>query len=381
MNPVTGGPCQGIRNMIPELESKGYNNNVLCLDDPRADFVGHDSFKLIPLGPQKTAWQYSERLYPWLLEHLLKFDTVVVHGLWTYHGYAVNKAFKHLKKKHSQLPKLYVMPHGMLDPYFQKAETRKLKAVRNFIYWKVVEQHLVNNSNGILFTSETEMILARQSFKPYHPESEINVGYGIPKPPPFFQNMKNVFLQKCPALTAKSYILFISRIHEKKGVDILLSAYKKVKKENAALPALIIAGPGLDSDYGKKMIDASLTATDVHFINMLAGDAKWGAFYGCEAFILPSHQENFGIAVAEALACGKPVLITDKVNIWREITDCNAGFASNDDEAGIISLLKNWLQLSCNEKKEMSQNATECYHQHFAVEQAANKWVETIYLD
>ncbi len=58
---------------------------------------------------------------------------------------------------------------------------------------------------------------------------------------------------------------------------------------------------------------------------MLTGDLKWGAFRAAEAFVLPSHQENFGIAVVEALACGKPVLISDKVNIWREIVEDGAG--------------------------------------------------------
>ena len=63
---------------------------------------------------------------------------------------------------------------------------------------------------------------------------------------------------------------------------------------------------------------------------MLTGDAKWGAFFASEAFILPSHQENFGIAVAEALGCGKPVLLADKVNIAEEIAEDGAGLMELD---------------------------------------------------
>jgi hypothetical protein len=73
---------------------------------------------------------------------------------------------------------------------------------------------------------------------------------------------------------------------------------------------------------------------------MLSGAAKWGALYGCEAFVLPSHQENFGIAVVEALACGKPVLISDQVNIWREIVEDGAGLVEGDAEEGVEKLLR-----------------------------------------
>jgi hypothetical protein len=81
----------------------------------------------------------------------------------------------------------------------------------------------------------------------------------------------------------------------------------------------------------------------VHAVDMLSGAAKWGALYGCEAFVLPSHQENFGIAVVEALACGKPVLISDQVNIWREIVEDGAGLVEGDTEEGVEKLLRNFL--------------------------------------
>ena len=81
---------------------------------------------------------------------------------------------------------------------------------------------------------------------------------------------------------------------------------------------------------------------------MLTGHAKWGAFYGAEAFILPSHQENFGIAVVEALACGKPVLISKQVNIWHEIIEGGGGLVEEDTTAGTLRLLESWQRLSKN---------------------------------
>jgi glycosyltransferase involved in cell wall biosynthesis len=76
---------------------------------------------------------------------------------------------------------------------------------------------------------------------------------------------------------------------------------------------------------------------------MLSGAAKWGAYRSAEAFCLPSHQENFGLVVAEALACGCPVLITDQVNIWREVVDGGAGLAGADNVVGVTGLLSRWL--------------------------------------
>jgi glycosyltransferase involved in cell wall biosynthesis len=137
-----------------------------------------------------------------------------------------------------------------------------------------------------------------------------------------------------------------------------------------AFPDLVIAGPGWESRYGEEVrmlideVNRSIALTEhrtlnteprfgetaprqhfarVHAVGMLSGAAKWGALYGCEAFVLPSHQENFGIAVVEALACGKPVLISDQVNIWREIVEDGAGLVEGDTEEGVEKLLKKFL--------------------------------------
>jgi glycosyltransferase involved in cell wall biosynthesis len=95
----------------------------------------------------------------------------------------------------------------------------------------------------------------------------------------------------------------------------------------------------------------------VHWVGMLLGDAKWGAFAACDAFILPSHQENFGIAVAEALACGRPVLISDQINIAPEIAADGCGLVEPDTVAGTIRLLERWLALSLEHRKQMGDQA------------------------
>ena len=107
---------------------------------------------------------------PWLLSNLRRFDTVIVHGLWFYHTYAVFKVLKNIKKhkdKKLNVPKMFVMPHGMLDPYFQKTPGRKLKALHNWLYWKLIEGRILNEADGILFTCEKELNLAKETFSPY----------------------------------------------------------------------------------------------------------------------------------------------------------------------------------------------------------------------
>ncbi|RZJ93180.1 MAG: glycosyltransferase, partial [Hymenobacter sp.] len=146
-------------------------------------------------------------------------------------------------------------------------------------------------------------------------------------------------------------------------------------------PALVVAGPGLDTPYGQRLhqLAASLPqAANIFFPGMLTGAAKWGAFYGCEAFVLPSHQENFGIAVVEALACGKPVLISNQVNIWREIEAAQGGLVAADTLAGTKHLLESWYQLAEPARQAMRERAQAGYRQYFAVAPASQKLLKVL---
>jgi glycosyltransferase involved in cell wall biosynthesis len=109
---------------------------------------------------------------------------------------------------------------------------------------------------------------------------------------------------------------------------------------------------------------------------MLQGDAKWGALYGCDAFVLPSHQENFGIAVVEALACDRPVLISNQVNIWREIESARGGLIADDTPEGCVKLLSQWLQMSAEQKSEL--HPRDCYRKHFEVRGATETFANAL---
>ena len=115
------------------------------------------------------------------------------------------------------------------------------------------------------------------------------------------------------------------------------------------------------------------SGASICFPGMLQGDAKWGAFYGCEAFVLPSHQENFGIAVVEALACRKPVLISDQVNIYQEIANSGAGMVCRDTADGVNQMVRDWVGLPEGERREMQMAARRCFDELFEASKAAEK--------
>jgi len=389
MDPRTGGPCQGVRNLTPYMQEQGHQLEVVCLDDPAAEYLSKDRLCIHALGKGRGAWSYHPALRPWLNENLPRFDAVILNGLWQYPAYALSRA-----AQQPNSPPYFVFPHGMLDPWFQRARGRRLKAIRNWFYWKLIEERVIHNAEAVLFTCDEEMRLARESFRPYRPKREIVVGFGTPPSPEYHDGMAAAFAQKCPGLKGRPYFLFLSRIHPKKGVDLLIKAYAAIcRTPNSELrtPNLVIAGPGLDTPYGKQMqkLAAELCPPNsqlstpnsrpcIFWPGMLTGDAKWGALYWAEAFVLPSHQENFGIAVVEALACGTPVLISNQINIWREIAEDKAGLADNDTLAGVERLFHQWQNLSPAERAGMKQAARSCYDDRFHIVSAAKKLLATV---
>ncbi|MDP2548524.1 glycosyltransferase [Oceanobacter sp. 4_MG-2023] len=365
-----GGPAQGVRNLTSFYASMNVSPTVLTLDDKDDSLGNTDHLEVIRLGKGKGIFSYHPELVEWLKRHSHEYNSVVVHGLWQYHGYAVYKA---LKK--SNIP-YYVFPHGMLDPWFKHAYP--LKHLKKYIYWFLAQYSVLKNSKAVLFTCEEEKLLARESFWPYRVnESVVNYGTTITE---IAKNSKSDdFYTKYPELKNKIIFLFLSRIHEKKGCDLLIQAFAKIAKSNSDLH-LVMAGPdqtGWQADL-EKIADDYCIADRITWTGMIKNEMKWGAIKAAEVFILPSHQENFGISVAEALAVGTPVLISSKVNIWREIKEMNAGLVGDDTLEGTQKLLQAWLDLSENEKQIIKQNTVACYKQKFDISQAAKNLIELI---
>ena len=111
---------------------------------------------------------------------------------------------------------------------------------------------------------------------------------------------------------------------------------------------------------------------------MLTGDPKWGALRAAEAFILPSHQENFGLAVVEALACGKPVLISSRVNIWREVEADRAGLVGEDTLEGTAKLFNDWRALPPHERASTGRRARGSFESRFQIDRVTATLVEKL---
>lgn len=383
IDPNTGGVAKGVLSLFATLEEQSITSEIVTLDDPLMPLLSDKPYFIHALGPTTGIWQYSGKLMRWLKDNGKNFDAIIVNGIWLYHGYAI---WKLVKRMRNQQPKgkvapVLIMPHGMLDSYFQKAKGRRLKAIRNLLYWKLIERRVVNDADGLLFTCEIEMLEARKTFKSYKPRSEYNIGYGITPPPVYHESMTDAFNAECKGLNGSPYLLFLSRIHPKKGVDLLINAYIELKQSQPHLPRLVIAGPGLTTRFGKEMkkrSDNSIAGSDIFFTGMLTGDAKWGAFYGADAFVLPSHQENFGVAVVEALACSKPVLISNKVNIWMEIESSGGGIVETNNRAGTLNMMKQWIELSAAEKDKMRLKAKSVYESQFTMNKVGEKLIKIV---
>jgi len=369
MDPRTGGPSEGIRQIQKTLPNHGVKMDVVCCDEPDASWIHESGMKIHALGKGKGTYCYSKSLMPWLEQNVRKYDKVIVDGLWQYHGLATMRACTK-----SGVP-YYVYTHGMLDPWFKK--NYPLKHLKKWLYWPWAEYRVLKNARSVIFTCEEERRLARESFWLYRVNEEV-ASFGTAAPP-VDEGRSDIFLHAWPELRNKRIVLFLSRIHEKKGCDLLIQAFANVAKNNPSLQ-LVIAGPD-QTDWTadlKRQAEQLAISQRITWTGMLSGNLKWGAFYAAEAFILPSHQENFGIAVAEALGCGKPVLISNKVNIWREIqADC-AGIIANDDLAGTELLLNTWLSMNNDQRYQMSINSVKCFNDRFTVDAMASSLINIL---
>ena len=365
MNPDLGGPSEAIEQIGRSFQAAGIASDIATVDAPGATWGGTGVIRLGPgrLGP----YCYSDRLFSWLRANASHYSSVIVHGLWTYPGLATWRALSGTGTPY------YVFPHGMLDPWFK--HRYPLKHFKKQLYWPWAEYRVLRDARAVLFTTEEERMLARQTFARYQ-VNEAVVGFGISDPP---RSERAHFLRQFPQLQDKRIVLFLGRLHPKKGCDLLISAFATVASREPTL-RLVMAGPGQEGYQAELMRQAEQRgiADRICWTGLIKGDVKWGAYQSAEVFALPSHQENFGISVAEALACRVPALISDKVNIWREIDAERGGIVGADTPAGTLDLLQKWLALTPIERERMGANALACFRKHFHIESTTAKLLTTL---
>ena len=315
-------------------------------------------------------YQYAPALGQRLRARRDDFDCVLSHGLWQYHGFATWRAWRE-----AATPR-FVFAHGMLDPWFKLTYPRK--HLKKWLYWPWAEYWLLRSARAVFFTCEEERRLARESFGLYRTHEAVNA-LGIEEPPGDAERQRAAFLEKFPELRGKRLVLFLGRLVTKKGCDLLLRAFTNLPNRPADA-VLVMAGPDdeIDPAFTKNLRESTGRQPGLCWPGMLTGDLKWGALYAAEVFILPSHQENFGLAVVEALACGKPVLVSDKVNIWREIDADAAGLVADDTVPGIETLLTRWFALPADERTAMGRRARTSFEARYQIDHATAGLVEQL---
>lgn len=329
LDPQTGGVLSAVEILNQALLEAGVESRI------------SDDRKAIPLNKQE--W-------------------IIAHGLWQWPG-----------RKAQQINNPYlVYPHGMLDPWFKTSYP--IKHLKKQLYWWARQGKILRNAQAVCFTTEEERRLAQNTFFPYRCK-ELITGLGVSEPPPQKPAYTEEFYHRFPELKQRKILLYLGRLHPKKGVDNLIRAWKgrSHKQENETL---VLAGPPDEQNsWVKKLNDLAADEPAIFWTGMLGGNLKWTALRLADALILPSHQENYGMVVAEACSVGLPVYLTDKVNLWRDVVDADAGVVQSDDPAGIQELVNQWTHA---DRGYASGAARKCFEQHLHIKRTAARLIKLI---
>jgi glycosyltransferase involved in cell wall biosynthesis len=370
-----GGTTDHVFSSSQVWSRHGHECHILCLDPPTAACIARSPVTTFALGRRGRLFNVMRRIIPllrygytpklarWLRKNAQGYDAIILNGLWNYTSYGSWFALRKLDVPY------YVCPHGMLDPWLKEAYPAG--HFLRTIFWNLFEWKVLRDTRGIFFACEEERQLANQSFLGDNHRGYV-VGYGTQDVSGDEITRKAAFLSKFPQVRDRKLILFLSRIHPKKGLDLLIEAFARHADKLVEFD-LVIAGPddvGLKLPLAKRAAELGV-ADRIHWTGMLTGDEKWGAFHSAEFFVLPSHQENFGIAVVEAMALAVPVLITNKVNIWRQVQSSGAGRVVTDDIDGIADGLEGMCSLSQFQRQTVAANARTCFLEKFDLEKNA----------
>lgn len=258
-------------------------------------------------------WKLSCGLGVWLLTNVRNYDLVHVHGLWNFASLAACAA------AHFRRVPILISPHGMLSNY-----TWTRSPILKKFYWNLVERHNLRVAQGLHVTSagEGREIAALNLNVPAYcvPLGLEAEAWDTPRQPGRLR-------QLCKGRDeGRPIVLFLSRLHPKKGViDLLLPAFQMVS--NAFL---VIAGgpdphqPGHAGEVRAAVDRLGLTSR-THFLGPIPGAERWAAFDGASVFVLPSHHENFGLVVTEAMARAIPVIVTETVYSCEHVEAAEAG--------------------------------------------------------
>ncbi len=385
-----GGPVISVHYLNKALVRKGidvtvYTTNVdLAGKVPPDEEVNIDGVKvtyftflnlfefIAPFG-----WQFSWRMTQALKEKLKAFDLIYIVTIWSYPT-TVAAYYSRLYRKP------YVLaPRGMLYP-----ETFSKKAWKKWPYYHLVARKDLEGASAIHYTTEDEAKKTHSFLGLNNPTIIVPNGIELSE----FSDLadREQLEVRYPHLKDKKTILFLGRINWKKGLDILVKAYAMLIKDRKDLH-LFIVGPDEKGysekvkrwirKYGMNYIDYGLRDKDygedvqVTFTGMLTGKEKIEAYAASDIFVLPSYSENFGMSAVEAMACGLPVVISNKVGIYKEIERNKAGIVIDTDAKNLYQGIKLLLEDS-ELREEIAINGRRLAEEYYNIDKVADKMIE-----
>jgi glycosyltransferase involved in cell wall biosynthesis len=325
---LSGGPATAIFPMCRALQEEGFDVVVLTT---KAGLRDHE----IPVGRianyrgvpsiffqsgMGESFKYSRPLALWLNANIRQFSLAHIHAVFNHSSIATAQACTN-----AGIPYV-IRPLGTLDPW-----SMKQKPLRKRIFWHLFGKRVVQSAAAVHYTTQAEK-LATEGWSGLNHGKVIALGV---EPKRSGSGSRSKLAQHFPALAEDPYVLVLSRLHPKKGLEVLLDAFLAVSQApKFARWRLVIAGDG-PADYIlklKSIVGLSSQGERVLFTGWLDGERKTEVLSGASLLALPSRQENFGLCVIEALSHSVPVLLSPQVNLADEIVLANAGWIATVDK-------------------------------------------------
>ena len=320
---IRGGPSFALPKMVQALRLAGVEAEIATTNDDgpkllsvplarRTDYNGVPVWFFHRFSPPIRAireFAFSRSFCTWLKRHIAAYDLIHVHAIFSFTStFAMCMARRQ--------GRLYIVrPLGQLCAW-----SLKQKALKKKIYWKLTEARNVSEAAAIHFTSELErdeagrLDLARSGFVMSH-------GIDIPG---LRSDARDSVRKLLGVPLNEPLILFLSRLHPKKGLDYLIPALGKLEQRRFTF---VLAGSA-EGNYGQavdRMLHSAGLESRTKRLGLVTGDLKELLLQGADLFVLTSHSENFGFAVLEALAAGLPVLVTPGVALATEVQKNHLG--------------------------------------------------------
>jgi glycosyltransferase involved in cell wall biosynthesis len=316
LDPQNGGPTTALFGLASAQAAAGVDVTILAtwkIPDgiPVAEELRRRGVKVIHVGPATGKLSRHHTLTAHCIAAVAEADVAHIHGLFEEVQHQTARACRRLKKPY------VITPHGMLSPWNMSCSKW---GKRLYMIWRLRKD--LDRAAAIHFTSDVERDLVvpmKIKAKPIVERLGLDLSEFESLPP------RGEFRRKHPQLADRPIILFLGRIDYKKGLDVLVPAFATARFNGD--PVLVIAGPDRDGyePTVRKMVADHKLENRVLFTGMLHGRERIEAYVDADFFVLTSHQENFGITVIEAMACGCPVFISDQVNIHAEVSKAGGG--------------------------------------------------------